>query len=297
MIDFKQISVEDREIITSFTMNSERRNCDLSFANLCSWQFLYNTQYAVIGNYLAFKFFVNGQLAYMMPVGKGECCDILKALKEDTDKENQPFRMLGVCNSMKEKIETITPDKFDFTSDRNSFDYIYLRTDLAELKGKKYQPKRNHANKFYKTYENHEFIDISRDNIGECLKMEDEWCRANNCDEQNGLDKEWKSINFALKHFEEIGLKGLMLRVNGKIAAFTYGMPINQTTFGVHVEKADTEIEGAYTVINQEFANRIPEQFIYLNREEDLGIEGLRKAKLSYQPTLLLEKFVATLKG
>lgn len=295
MINFKEITLQDKEIITSFTMKSERRNCDLSFSNLCSWQFLYNTQYAVIGNYLAFKFYVNGELAYMMPVGQGECCNILELLKDDAAKENQPFRMLGICNNMKEKIESIVPGMFEFTSDRNSFDYIYLRTDLAELKGKKYQSKRNHVNKFNKTYENYEYLPITPELISECLKMEDEWCRANNCDEQNGLDKEWKSINFALNHFNEIGLIGGVLRVNGKIAAFTYGMPINQTTFGIHVEKADTLIDGAYTVINQEFARHIPEQYIYLNREEDLGLEGLRKAKLSYQPALLLEKSIATL--
>lgn len=297
MINFKEITVQDKEIITSFTMNSERRNCDLSFSNLCSWRFLYKTQFAVVDNYLAFKFYVAGELAYMMPVGQGNSCGVLTALMEDAAKENQPFRMLGVCNCMKDKIESAMPGRFEFTSDRNSADYIYLRTDLAELKGKKFQSKRNHVNRFYKTYENYEYLPITPEHIDECLKLEEEWCRANNCEEENGLGNERKSLTFALNNFEKIGLTGGILRVDGKIAAFTFGMPINKTTFGVHVEKADTQFEGAYTVINQEFARHIPEQYIYLNREEDLGIEGLRKAKLSYQPTIILEKFVATFKG
>jgi hypothetical protein len=107
---------------------------------------------------------------------------------------------------------------------------------------------------------------------------------------------ERKALTYALRHFEELGLQGGMLRVEGKIVAFTYGMPINYDTFGVHVEKADTTFDGSYAMINYEFANHIPEQYIYLNREEDLGIEGLRKAKLSYHPVLRLEKFMAHLK-
>ena len=101
---------------------------------------------------------------------------------------------------------------------------------------------------------------------------------------------------YALHNFEALGLTGGILHVIGKFGAFTFGMPINHETFGVHVEKADTSIEGAYAMINYEFANRIPEQYIYINREEDLGIEGLRKAKLSYQPATILEKYMACLK-
>lgn len=197
---------------------------------------------------------------------------------------------------MKEEIEKLMPGKFEFSSSRDYVDYVYLRTDLAELKGKKFQPKRNHVNKFYKTYTNYEYMPITTDRINECLKLEEEWCKANDCGPQNGLGNERKSLTYALNHFEELGLSGGILYVNDKIAAFTFGMPINQQTFGVHVEKADTQIEGAYNVINQEFARHIPEQYIYLNREEDLGLEGLRKAKLSYQPAILLEKNMARLK-
>ena len=103
-------------------------------------------------------------------------------------------------------------------------------------------------------------------------------------------------VIYALHNFDALGLTGGILHVEDKIAAFTFGMPINQNTFGVHVEKADTNIDGAYAMINYEFANHIPEQYIYINREEDLGIEGLRKAKLSYQPAIILEKYMACLK-
>lgn len=297
MITFKDITLEDKEAITSITMNSERKNCDLSFSNLCSWRFMYDTKFAIVDGFLLFKFYMNNQLAYMMPVGEGDLKKILEAIIDDAASEGKSFLMYGVCNNMKDEIEKLMPGKFDFSSNRDYVDYIYLRTDLAELKGKKFQPKRNHANKFYKTYTDYEYVPITADRISECLRLEEEWCKANDCGQQNGLGNERKSLTYALNHFDELGLTGGILYVNGKIAAFTFGMPINHETFGVHVEKADTEIEGAYNVINQEFAKHIPEQFVYLNREEDLGIEGLRKAKLSYQPAILLEKNIARLKG
>ena len=125
----------------------------------------------------------------------------------------------------------------------------------------------------------------------ECLEFEAKWYKANRTDDdQEELTDERKSMIFALNHFKELNLLGGAIRIDHKLVAFTFGSPINQDTFGVHVEKADTDYEGAYSIINQEFASRIPEQYVYVNREEDLGIPGLRKAKLSYNPTILLPK-------
>ena len=296
MIPFKDITLADKDTITSFTMKSDRRNCDLSFSNLCSWRFLYDTQFAVVDNFLVFKFWAGEQLAYMMPVGTGDLKAVLWGLIEDAHKENQHFCMLGVCSNMRADLEAILPEQFTFTEDRDYADYIYLRSDLSTLKGKKFQAKRNHINRFRNTYPDYEYTPITPDRIQECLDLEAEWCKVNNCDQQEGTGNERRALIYALHNFETLGLTGGILHVNGKIVAFTFGMPINHETFGVHVEKADTSIEGAYAMINYEFANRIPEQYIYINREEDLGIEGLRKAKLSYQPATILEKYMACLK-
>lgn len=296
MITFKEITLEDKDIITAYTMNSCRRNCDLSFSNLCSWRFLYGTQFAIVDNFLVFKFWAGDMLAYMMPIGTGDLAKVLKALIEDAREENQPFCMLGVCSCMRDDLEAILPGQFIFTADRDYADYIYLRSDLATLKGKKFQSKRNHINKFRNTYPNYEYTPITPDRIQECMELEAEWCKVNNCDQQEGTGNERRALIYALHHFEALGLTGGILHVDGKIVAFTFGMPINNQTFGVHVEKADTSIDGAYAMINNEFANHIPEQYTYINREEDLGIEGLRKAKLSYQPETILEKYMACLK-
>lgn len=296
MIHFKDIELQDKPLITSYTLNSPRQNCDLSFSNLCSWRFLYRTQFAVMDGYLLLKFWAEGQLVYMMPIGSGNLKKVLDALIDDAHREREPFCLLGICADMCSELEALMPGKFRFTADRDYADYVYLRSDLATLAGKKFQPKRNHVNKFKRTYPDYEYTSITPDRISECLALEAEWCKANNCDQQEGTGNERQALVYALNHFEELGLTGGILHVGGSIAAFTFGMPINRTTFGVHVEKADTNIEGAYAMINYEFANRVPQQYIYLNREEDLGIEGLRRAKLSYQPVIILEKFSACLK-
>ena len=282
MIAFRDITIQDKDTITAYTMNSCRRNCDLSFSNLCSWRFLYHTKFAIINNFLVFKFWAGDELAYMMPVGEGNLEEVLNELIEDARQEGEPFCMLGVCSCMREDLEAIMPGQFGFTVDRDYADYIYLRSDLATLKGKKFQSKRNHINKFRNTYPDYKYSPITKDRIQECLELEAKWCKANDCDQQEGTGNERRALIYALNHFEELGLTGGILHVNGQIVAFTFGMPINKETFGVHVEKADTSIDGAYAMINYEFANHIPEQYIYINREEDLGIEGLRKAKLSY---------------
>ena len=297
MIEFKDITVEDKDTITSFTMNSCRRNCDLSFSNLCSWRFMYNTKFAVIDNFLVFKFWLHGRVSYMMPVGQGDPeKELIEKLIEDSQLEGEPLRLMGVCQGMKKRLNDILPGKFEFTTNRDYSDYIYLRSDLATLTGKKFQSKRNHINRFKKEY-TYKYVPITPDRVQECLYLEAEWCKANDCDKQDGTGNERQAIVFALEHFEELGLSGGILYANDKIVAFTFGMPINKETFGVHVEKADTTVDGAYAMINFELANHIPETFTYINREEDLGIEGLRKAKLSYQPETILEKFVAHYKG
>jgi hypothetical protein len=258
---------------------------------------MYNTKFAVIDNFLVFKFWLHGRVSYMMPVGQGDPeKELIEKLIEDSQLEGEPLRLMGVCQGMKKRLNDILPGKFEFTTNRDYSDYIYLRSDLATLTGKKFQSKRNHINRFKKEY-TYKYVPITPDRVQECLYLEAEWCKANDCDKQDGTGNERQAIVFALEHFEELGLSGGILYANDKIVAFTFGMPINKETFGVHVEKADTTVDCAYAMINFEFANHIPETFTYINREEDLGIEGLRKAKLSYQPETILEKFVAHYKG
>ncbi|MDR0977117.1 MAG: phosphatidylglycerol lysyltransferase domain-containing protein [Prevotellaceae bacterium] len=293
-IIFEDISPADKDEITRYTLRSPRRTSDISFSNLCSWRFMYATQYAIADDFLLLKFYADGTRYYLLPVGEGDKRHIIERLMEDARIEGQPFRMLGVYEEAIGELNTLFPQVFRFHADRDYSDYIYLRTDLATLPGKKLQPKRNHVNKFRRTYA-YEYLPLTADRVQECLVLEEVWCRMNNCDQQEGTGNERRALVYALEHFDELGLSGGLLHVDGQIVAFTFGMPINGDTFGVHVEKADTRYDGAYAMMNYEFANHIPQQYTYVNREEDLGLEGLRRAKLSYQPAILLTKYEATL--
>jgi hypothetical protein len=228
----------------------------------------------------------------MQPLGEGDLKELCNILAADACMEGKPFLMLGICPEMKNQLENKLPGELLFTCKRDYSDYIYLREDLVALRGKKYQPKRNHINKFKKEYD-YEYVPIASDTIQDCLLLEIEWQKTNEQRQGKDASDENQAVIYALRHFEELGLTGGILYANGKTAAFTYGMPINQDTFGIHVEKADIHINGAYPMINYEFACRIPEQYMYLNREEDLGIEGLRKAKLSYCPEIIMDKYIA----
>lgn len=293
MIGFKKISLDAKEDVWQYTLQSEVRNCDFSFANLCSWSFLYRTEYAIFDGFLLLRFYIDDQMVYMAPVGVGDMASVIRQMKEDADNLGKSFRIMGISQMMKERLEELFPGCFLFEENRDYADYIYFRTDLAELKGKKFQAKRNHLNRFRKEYPSFEYRALTTDLISECLCLEERWCRMNGCNEQLALSAERSSMHYALGHMEELGITGGVLLVDGTIVAFTYGAPINKDTWDVCVEKANTEIEGSYAMINYEYVNQINEKYVYINREEDLGLDGLRKAKLSYHPHCLLEKYNA----
>lgn len=293
MLHFKDISPDDKEIITSFTFPHASRDCDLSFGNLCSWHFSNQSSYTVIGEYLVIRFRLEGdRILYLMPTGTGDIAPVIETLEEEVDRENRPLLLQGVYGEMRETLEKAFPNRFEYTLHRDYFDYIYLRKDLSELKGKNYQPKRNHVNKFKKEYE-YEYLPLTAGLLPACLDFESRWCRDHET-QQQGLQDERRALAYAVEHYDELGLCGGAIAVKGEMAAFTFGFPLTHDTFDVQFEKANIRIDGAYSIINQEFARRLPEQYVYVNREEDLGIPGLRQAKLSYHPAILLQKCIAT---
>ncbi len=311
MIKFRDITDDDKELLQSYTIWGERQNCDLSFANIISWKFLYNTRYAIVDDYLVVRFYAGRHLAYMMPIPKPkkmedgtfrvQPCDecsvsVIKAIRDDSIAMGHPFLMLGVCNYMRDLIENAFPDTFDIKTDRDRSDYIYTREKLVNLSGKKLQSKRNHINKFKNLYPQYEYRELTPDLIPQCLELERQWRDASLQEDgetdDEGLSEELRSMTRAFNRWDKLDLTGGTIFVDGRLVAFTFGCPINHCTFDVCVEKADTSYEGAFTIINQEFVKHLPEQYFYINREEDMGDEGLRKAKLSYKPDILLEKNV-----
>ena len=289
--DFHKVTLADREAVLEQTKHNRYRNCDYSFSNLYGWQETYGTEIAFHKGMMLVRFSnpAHDRQAYLMPVGSGEVREVLLDLQRDLlERGEENIILMSVTGNALDELKALDPPRMkDFTS-RDYCDYIYLRESLATLSGKKLQSKRNHINKFEKLYPGWVYEEITPENAEKCIGLEKVW--LGNSDEDPDKLRERSVVLNALRHKDEIGLYGGCIKVDGRVVAFSLGMPVTGDTFDVNIEKADTAYEGSFSIINREFARRIPEQYTYVNREEDLGVEGLRKAKLSYNPELLLCK-------
>ena len=296
-LQFRDVELTDKDTVRKVTKDCCYRNCDLNFMNICSWQFLYGTQIAIIDEWILFRFKADNHLAYMMPLGNGDLKEIIARLEEDAANHDHSLLILGACDSFVDKLEQAMPGKFHFSYRRDYSDYIYSRSSLSSLEGKKLQPKRNHINQFLRNFPSYEYRPLTSDLIPLCLELEDKWMNEKT-EFRNDINymNESRAMNYAFEHWEKLDGIGGTIFVDNKLIAFTFGAAINSCTFDVCVEKADSSITGAYSIINRDFVTHLPANFVWINREEDLGIEGLRKAKLSYNPTLLLNKYSAIAK-
>lgn len=294
MIEFRPVRLEDRATIERFTMSSDITNCDLSFANMFCWQEVYHSAWAIVDGFLVIRFHIDGgdRLGYMQPVGEGDCARIIPALREDAHAHGQRLRIIGLTDRGREMIRQMHIGQFAFESDRALEDYVYAADDLRNLPGRRYQPKRNHINRFMAEYPDYRYEELTPDRFDECMQLEREW-RRNHEGHTSELCAEQRAMQRAFAHFAELGMTGGCIYVGERMVAFTYGSAVNDHTFDTHVEKADTDYNGAFTVINCLFARHLPERFTLINREEDLGIEGLQRAKLSYHPAVIQHKFTA----
>ncbi|GHU66850.1 hypothetical protein FACS189413_00590 [Bacteroidia bacterium] len=292
MLAFNPIRIEDKDTIQSFFNSSVFRNCDFSFSNIFSWRHLYNTTFAVKGNeFLFIRFQTSEDMpGYLFPLGNGDLKTAFEILMADAAERGNDFRLYAITSKMFEQIEQIFPGRFSFETDRDWYEYLYPADDLIRLVGKKYQSKRNHINKLKRTYQ-WEYLPITREIIPDCLQLYRRWCAENGgCNTDQSLVEECLATHQAFEHYEQLGLTGGALRINGEILAYSYGQALTVDTFGVHAEKSLYEIDGGFTMMNQQFAEHNCAAYRYINREEDLGIDSLRQAKLSYHPEILLEK-------
>lgn len=296
-INFRPVSLADCKAVRQKVYATDCRNADLNFMNLMSWRFFYGTELAFHNGWLLFRFKAAGHLAYLPPIGEGEWKDILQDMMADAEAQGEDFCLMGVCQHSFERLNEVMPGYFDAYIDRSYSDYLYKRETLATLAGKKLQPKRNHIHRFEKLFPDYEYLPLTAEFFPECLALVAKWNeKKEDLGARLSASDERQALEFAFQNWDELCGMGGVLRVGGKIVAFTYGAPINFDTFDVCVEKADIDYDGAFPMINREFARHLPERFVYINWEEDLGIEGLRKAKLSYQPEWVLDKYVMTKK-
>ncbi len=286
MLDFRSIHLEDKPFLEEILQNSKEVSCENTFVNLYVWQKAYHNKIAFKNGNLFIRYGQGKNVSYRLPIG-GNLEEGLREIIAHCEGEYPVF--WSPINQSFSRLPSWFSEKYNIIPTRDGFDYIYLTEDLAELKGKKYHSKRNHISAFSKKY-NWNYRDITSENTEEILSCAEEWYSLNADRLDNYALCEKKGIEIVLKNLERLNVTGGAIFIENKAVAFTLGTPINDKVFDVFAEKALPEFGEAYTVINNEFAKRL-KNYKYLNREDDMGLEGLRKAKLSYKPTVILEKY------
>lgn len=296
MLEFTEITLADKQWMQPLFAMSNFNSQEYNFSFCYIWREVFQYTVARVNDYVIVK--SNRPThppSYLFPAGSGDIAPVLEALKEDAASTEDQLVFHTVLAPSVKLLETLYPKQYQFISLVDYYDYVYDAQSLITLKGKKLHSKRNHINRFQETNPDWVYEDITAENLPEVIVMNDEWCRLNGCDEEKSLQQESSAVREAIHDFFALGMEGGLIRVGGKVIAFSMGERLNSDTYLVHIEKAFGEVQGAYTIINQEFAAHHCEDYLYINREDDSGQEGLRKAKLSYRPVLMVEKYGAKL--
>ena len=296
MIEFQKLALSQKALYEEQLFAEGPRGCEYAFANLYLWG---RQSIAQIHGCTGFFSHFYGRSVYPFPIGPGDKEAVLRSYLQDARERGIPCRITAITEADKAHMEAWFPGVFRFRSVRDSFDYVYAIDDLADLRGRKYQKKRNHVNKFRTTHPNCRTLPLTRELIPQVQAMVDTWyARREETDPTGDYMLEKRALCRAFRHFEELSMEGLVLMEDGEILAMTMGSRLSPDTFDIHFEKAREDVDGAYATINCEFARHLrlahPE-LQFLDREEDMGLEGLRKAKLSYLPHHMQEKYWAYL--
>ncbi len=296
MIDFERFDLEKREEYMAYLTAGGERGCEYSFANLNLWG---RQRCAVMDGFLVLFTQFERRSVYPFPVGKGDVRPVLDAIIQDARQRGIVCRLSGLMPQDCMVLEELYPGQFQVHPDRNGCDYVYAIEDLAQLRGRKLQKKRNHLNKFRQEHPDCRALPITPELLPRVREMTDRWY-AVRAAQEGGDDYhlEQVALRRGLDRMDALHLEGLVLMEGGEILAMTMGSPLSENTFDIHFEKALEQVDGAYAAINQAFAAHLQEKYPalqYLNREDDMGIPGLRKAKLSYHPHHLVTKFWARL--
>ncbi len=296
MIDFHRISLEDKAAYEQIIMNAPERGCEYSFANKFLWG---RQEIASLHGCLVFFSHFFGKSVYPYPIGSGDKKAAMEAIMADAKTRGIPCRISGMTIADREELEALFPGKFHIRPSRDDCDYVYAIDTLADLRGKKMQKKRNHFNRFQAAHPDYQVLPLNCKTMGAAQHMVNDWyLKRNQTDPEGDYLLENIAMVRAFRHFEALGMEGIALLEGSEVLAVTMGSRLNHNTFDIHFEKAREDVEGAYNAVNCEFARFLRLKYPdvqFLNREDDMGIEGLRKAKLSYHPDHMVEKHFAYL--
>ena len=291
MINFKPIKPEHKELYRNYLMSGSERGCEFSFANLYLWG---RQNAAIIHDHLVLFSQFNRRSVYPYPAGSGDKKPVLDAIIADAKERGISCRITGLNDERRETLETLYPNMFRYHCDRDSFDYVYDINDLADLPGRKYQKKRNHCNRFRSDYPDYHVEPLCADNLPLVQAMIENWYKTKLLENpESDFIMEQTALSKALRSYESLDMEGLVLFSGNEILGVTLGSPLSPDTYDIHFEKAKGDVNGAYAIINYEFARYLREKhphIHYLNREEDMGIEGLRIAKERYFPHHMVGK-------
>ncbi len=294
MLPFEAIQPSHAALFHQIADQEDCRTTEQSFVGLYIWSHRSKLALCRWGDFLFFRAMWKKKPFYLMPIGRGDLAAALDLLEEDAAAQDAPFVMHGLTQSMKDRVERIFPGRYVFSEDRDQADYLYESKALIELSGKAYHSKRNFITRFENEYAGRfAYEDITKENLDDLWEFQDRWCHKNNCADSLTLQEEATTIALLLYNLELLGAYGGLLRVDGRVVAFTAGSQIGRDTMDIHIEKADHDVVGAYPMINRSFARRHCQSLAFINREEDMGLEGLRRAKLSYHPLEICLKYTA----
>lgn len=287
MLELKEITLNDRELFLSYI--GKRENSTLSFTTLYTWSFDGRIKYAIVDGCLVVVFCGKNVCVCSYPYGNG---DRIAAAKKAYEFMEKPVFVL-MDEKQSQELEAIFPDEFEIYSDENNADYVYLVENLINLRGNKYQQKRNHLNAFLKLYD-YTYERLGIENIDEIKELFFKW-EAGQTNHDTGSAE--KATLLFLENMDKLGVVCAGLRVGGKLVAFTGGEAITDDMAHVPIEFADTDFRGAFNVINRDFCKNEWSEYKFINREEDMGVEGMRYAKRAYNPVRMIEKYKAVHKG
>lgn len=294
MIDFHRLELDEKNAYDTLLMACPPRGCEYSFANLYFWGL---QKMAFLPGCAVFFSHFRGRSVYPYPIGTDNKREAVERVLRDARERGLPCRFVCLSAADKEELDSWFPGAFFFRPDRDGFDYVYDINDLAELKGRKFQKKRNHLHRFWDAHPDAKVQPLTGELLEQGRHFAARWYQTRKQEDPHGdYLLEEVAMGRAFHHFDTLGLEGIALTENGSILALTIGSPLSQDTYDIHFEKADEAVEGAYAAINQAFAQYLKKthpSVLYLNREDDMGLEGLRKAKLSYCPHHMEEKYWA----
>ncbi len=296
MIDFKPFKPADRALYEEYLHSSQRRGCEFSFLNVYLWG---DQQFSLLNGCLVLLSKFGEYIYYSYPLGNGDIQKCVSDIIADSKERGIPLIFSGIMPSEKENLKLWFPDRFEFSTDIGTYDYVYTIDSLADLTGKKYHGKRNHINRFFEDFPEAVSEVITKENLSDVKKMADAWFYDREKQAPpHTYDLEKEATLKLFDNFQDLSLEGMLIRNREEVLAFTFGSRFYDDTFDVHFEKALEQTDIAYSVINREFSRYIRNKYpsvSFLNREEDMGLEGLRRAKQSYRPAFQNEKWRAVL--